>query len=213
MEAPRSVGSPKVDLSGRETVLNWTVGGAEVERGTRKRVAAAARAAMGACAATVLAGCFAGEQGPGGSAPGPAGVSVTVVRGDRTYPLTATITQWEVRPHPQVPERGNAVHYTYRLAMTDTLPETRVQLAACAVDSTDVVLLCDTINVHQSPSPLAEVRDAWIGPSPDPDLSRTARVVLLPDQLLDDGRAHDPKDHDGYAPPGLPLPGDHLRTS
>ncbi|MFE2856542.1 hypothetical protein ACFXJO_36155 [Streptomyces lavendulae] len=168
---------------------------------------------MGTCAAILLTGCFAGEQGHKESAPGPAGVAVTVVRGDRTYPLSAEITQWEVRPHPQVPERGNAVHYTYRLAMTDTLPETRVELAACAVDSTDVVLLCDTINAYQSPTPLTEVRDAWIGPGSDPDLSRTARVVLLPDQLLDDGRAHDPKDHDGYTPPGLPLPGDRLRTT
>ncbi|MEU8500094.1 hypothetical protein [Streptomyces lavendulae] len=105
------------------------------------------------------------------------------------------------------------MHYTHRLAMTDMLPEARVQLAACAVDSADVVLLCDTIYVHRPPSPLAEVCDAWIGPSPDPDLSRTARVVLLPDRLLDDGRAHDPKDHDGYALPGLPLPGDHLCAS
>lgn len=75
-----------------------------------------------------------------------------MVRNDRTYPLTARITQWEVRPHPQAPEQGNAVHYTYRLAMTDTLPEARVQLAACAGNSTDVVLLCDTIYPSRPPA-------------------------------------------------------------
>lgn len=102
------------------------------------------------------------------------------------------------------------MHYTYQLTMADELPETRVELAACAVDSADVVLLCDTISVHQHPRIPMEDRDSWIGS--DPNLSNTARVVFLPDQLLDDGRAHDPKDHDGYTPPRLPMPGDRLRT-
>ncbi|MET9608289.1 hypothetical protein ABZZ17_39735 [Streptomyces sp. NPDC006512] len=105
------------------------------------------------------------------------------------------------------------MHYTYRLAITATLPETMVQLAACAVDSADVVLLCDTFYVHQYPWTPGEDRDSWIGPGSDLNLSDTARVLLLPDQLLDDGRAHDPKDHDGYTPPRLPMPGDRLRTS
>ncbi|MGW5847132.1 hypothetical protein ACWFQ8_04035 [Streptomyces sp. NPDC055254] len=105
------------------------------------------------------------------------------------------------------------MHYTYRLAMTDTLPEPMVQLAACAVDSADVVLLCDTISVHQYPETPVEDRDSWIGPGSGQTLSDTARVVLLPDQLRDDGRAHDPKDHAGYTPPRLPMPGDRLSTS
>ncbi|MFH7594511.1 hypothetical protein WDV06_05315 [Streptomyces racemochromogenes] len=176
------------------------------------RVGAVVRAALAAWAVASLAGCSAGDGGHGEPAPGPAGVEVTVVRGDRTYPLTARITQWEVRPHPQVPDRGNAVHYSYQLAMTDTLPEVRVELAVCAVDAADIVLLCDTVSAYQYPATPLEADDAWIGPNPDPDLARTARVVFLPDQLLGDGRAHDPKDHDGYTPPRLPTPGDHLRT-
>ncbi|MBZ6472331.1 hypothetical protein [Streptomyces griseocarneus] len=135
-----------------------------------------------------------------------------MIRGDRTYPLTAKITNWEVKPHPQVPERGNAVHYAYRLTRTGTLPETMVQIEACAVDSADVVLLCDTISVHQTPETPVEDRDSWIGPGSDSHLSRTARVVVIPDQMLDDGHAHDPKDHDGYTPPRRPGPGDKLRT-
>lgn len=147
------------------------------------------------------------------STPGPAGVEVTVVRGDRTYPLTARITQCEVRPHPQVPERGQAVFFAYRLAATGTLTTSRVQLAVCAVDAADVVLMCDRIDVHQHPGTPVDGGDAHIGPGSGQELSRAARVVLLPGQLLGDGRAHDPKDHDGYAPPRLPMSGDRLRTS
>ncbi|WP_157847735.1 hypothetical protein [Streptomyces violens] len=56
--------------------------------------------------------------------------------------------------------------------------------------------------------------DMTLGPSTDPDLlSDTARVLLLPDQLLGDGRANDPKDRDGYNPSGTPIPGERLRTT
>ncbi|MEU6114309.1 hypothetical protein ABZ840_07155 [Streptomyces sp. NPDC047117] len=167
-----------------------------------------------ALATATLTGCFA----PGGDEerkPGPAASQVTVVRGDVTYPLTAKITNWEVGPHPQVPDRGDAVHFTYRTTKTaQYLPEPRVALAVCALDSADAVLLCDTIDVYDGVGvPRAEDGDTWLGPDSDPDrLSHTARVVLLPDQLLGDGRAHDPKDHDGYDPPDLPSPGDRLRT-
>ncbi|WP_190123522.1 hypothetical protein [Streptomyces inusitatus] len=181
---------------------------------TRGRARAAARAAMAVCAAAALAGCVWEEGNRGESPPGPAGTEVTVVRGDDTYPLTVRVTGWEVAPHPQVPERGNAVHFTYDITKTDDLVEVRIELAACAVDSADVVLLCGPINVYNIDSPGVEKGDSSLGPNsaPDPDLSGTARVLLLPDQLLDDGRAHDPKDHDGYKPPGLPTPGDRLRT-
>ncbi|MFI8386825.1 hypothetical protein [Streptomyces sp. NPDC085540] len=104
------------------------------------------------------------------------------------------------------------MHYTYRLSKSDVLPETMVELAACAVDPADVVLLCGTIYVHQYPETPLEEGDSWIGAGSEVNLSGTARVVLLPDQLRDDGRAHDPKDHDGYTPPRLPAPGDRLRT-
>ncbi|MFK0259638.1 hypothetical protein [Streptomyces sp. NPDC090445] len=81
------------------------------------------------------------------------------------------------------------------------------------MDSADVVLLCDTISLHQSSMTPVEDSDAWIGPAGTVNLSGTARVVFLPDQLLGDGRAHDPEDRDGYTPPRLPVPGDRLRTT
>lgn len=178
--------------------------------------AAAVRAVTGACAAAALAGCIAGEGGRTERAPGPAATAVTVVRDDVTYPLTVEVTDWGTGRHPQVPERGRAVRFSYRTTATAHLPETRVQVAVCAVDSADVVLLCDTVDVYEGVGvPPVETGDSWIGPGAEqgPDLSETARVVLLPDQLLGDGRAGDPKDHDGYVPPRLPTPGDRLSTT
>lgn len=107
------------------------------------------------------------------------------------------------------------MHFSYRTTKkAPYLPVTRVELAVCAVDSADIVLLCGTIAVHeQVGAPRTEDLDTWLGPSSDPDiLSRTARVLFLPDQLLGDGHANDPKDHDGYKPPAVPPPGDRLRT-
>lgn len=182
-----------------------------MERRTRRRVDTAVRAAVTASAAAVLAGCLApGDAGP--RDPGPAAARVTVVRGDVVYPLTAEITEWEIRPHPQVPERGDAVHFGHRTTMTGTLPTSRVELAVCAVDSADIVLGCGTITVHDEPG-AARVQDGdtWLGPGFGSDLSDTARVLLLPDQLVPDLHAGDPKDADGYVPPLLPIPGDRLR--
>ncbi|GAA4930801.1 hypothetical protein ACFPM3_02815 [Streptomyces coeruleoprunus] len=162
-------------------------------------------------AAVVLAGCI-GPSGDTETEPGPAAAEVTVVRGDRTYPLTVKITGWKVGPHPQVPDRGDAVHVTYRTTRTEPLPETMVELAVCAIDSANAVLLCATIAVHEVPgeSPVEDT-DLWIGPSTDPALSRTARVVVLPDQLRHGLHAGDPKDGDGYVPPDVPAPGERLR--
>ncbi|MEU0392318.1 hypothetical protein ABZ208_05945 [Streptomyces sp. NPDC006208] len=183
-----------------------------MRRRTRCRVDAAARAAVAACAAAALAGCV-GTRDEAESEPGPAAVEITAVRGDETYPLTAKITEWEVRPHPQVPEGGDAVHFAYRTTKARPLPVTSVELAVCAVDSADVVLLCSTIAVDDRPGDSRlEDGDSWIGPVTDPDLSDTARVLLLPDQLRPGLHAGDPKDDDGYDPPLLPGPGDRLHT-
>ncbi|MFD5317757.1 hypothetical protein [Streptomyces sp. NPDC127098] len=165
-----------------------------------------------ACVVAVLAGCVSSADDEA-RAPGQAGVEVTVVRGDRTYPLTAEIVAWELGPHPQVPQRADAVHFSYRTVRTESLPETMVELGVCAVDSADVVVLCDVIVVHDSPvEPRVVEADAWIGAGSDMDLSGTAAVVLLPDQLRPGLHAGDPKDDDGYRPPRLPLPGEHLRV-
>ncbi|MFC6593534.1 hypothetical protein [Kitasatospora paranensis] len=136
-----------------------------------------------------------------------------MVRGDRVYPLTIRITDWRIGLHPQVPERGNAVHFSYRKTATSALPELDVQVAVCAVDAADVVLLCGVIHAQQA-DPRIEDGDSWIGPADLPrSLSDTARVVLLPDQLRPGLNADDPKDGDGYVPPAIPGPGDRLRSA
>lgn len=138
-----------------------------------------------------------------------------MVRGDVTYPLTVKLTEWEMRPHPQVPERGDAVHFAYRSTRSEPLPQTAVELAVCAVDSSKIVLLCDHIVVHDAPGdPRVEESDSWIGAGSDMDLSATVGVVFLPDQLRGDVHpADDPKDGGGYVPPRTPAPGDRLRMA
>ncbi|MER8187365.1 hypothetical protein [Kitasatospora sp. NPDC094015] len=145
--------------------------------------------------------------------PGAAAAEVTVVRGARTYPLTVGITAWEVGPHPQAPDRGDTVHVSYRATQTGMLPPVSVELGVCAVDAADTVLLCTTIAVQRADTGTATGdADTWLGPATGPDLARTARVLVLPDQLRPGPHAGDPKDGDGYLPPRLPLPGDQLRT-
>ncbi|KUM86206.1 hypothetical protein AQI88_41430 [Streptomyces cellostaticus] len=163
------------------------------------------------CALAALAGCTAPSGGTERE-PGPAAAEISVVRGDRSYPLTVKITKWEVRRHPQLPKGEDAVHFSYRTSKKGMLPEALVELAACAVDSRDVVLLCQAIAVDNSPGePRVEAADSWMGPGTGLHLSDTARVVLLPDQLRPGVHAGDPKDSDGYVPPSLPAPGDRLR--
>ncbi|MFF7856801.1 hypothetical protein [Streptomyces sp. NPDC007904] len=73
-------------------------------------------------AGPVALGCPGREDGepPG---PGAAAVEVTAVRGDTAHPPTVTVTDWEAGPHPQVPERGDGVHFTYRAVQEEPLPE------------------------------------------------------------------------------------------
>ncbi|GAA1218373.1 hypothetical protein GCM10009665_05340 [Kitasatospora nipponensis] len=184
-----------------------------MQRQTRRQVGGAVRTVLAACAAVSLTGCFAAGGESGKRSPGAAAGEVTVVRGDRVYPLTVRITDWQVGPHPQVPERGDAVHVGYRKTATSYLPDVTVEVGVCAVDASNVVLLCGVIAAQQA-DPRVEDADSWIGPAELPrSLSETARVVLLPDQLLPGLGAGDPKDGDGYVPPGLPLPGDRLRSA
>ncbi|MCM2580537.1 hypothetical protein [Streptomyces meridianus] len=105
------------------------------------------------------------------------------------------------------------MHFGYRSTKAEPLPEAVVELAACAVDSADVVLLCDHITVHDAPGdPRVAEGDSWIGAGSDRDVSDTVAVVLLPDQLRGDlYPPGDPKDDDGYVPPRTPRPGDRLR--
>ncbi|MCK2238578.1 MULTISPECIES: hypothetical protein [unclassified Crossiella] len=144
-----------------------------------------------------LAGCGAPEP-PRLGVPGQ---KVTVVRGDRTYPMTAEILSWEVRPHPQVPERGSAVNFRYRF--TGTPPEVLVELLACAIDANRVVILC--AGIHHT-----GVGEEWFGPAEGLDFTRTTAVVVFPDQLHTSSNPNDPKDFDGYYPPRRLGPGDRI---
>ncbi|WBC13754.1 hypothetical protein O7600_21865 [Micromonospora sp. WMMA1998] len=162
---------------------------------------------VGILVATILAvaGCGA-DDFPSTPEPGVAARKVAVIRGDQTYPMTAEVIDWETGPHPQVPERGMAVHFTYRFRSTSSDPwatPTRVELQACAVDGRRVVILCTSI-FNDS------LKDCWLGPSADPDLARTADVLILPYQMYAGLHAGDPKDHDGYVPPRHLGPGDQL---
>ncbi|MFD8964865.1 hypothetical protein ACFV0C_07655 [Streptomyces sp. NPDC059568] len=169
-------------------------------------------AAMATCTTTALTGCIAqGEQAA--PEPGPAAVNVTVVRGDQTYPLTARITGWEVRPHPQTPEGTDWLHFTYRATQTGPLPVVSVEIPVCAVDAADVVLICSTLFLNEALSAYDTYQvadgDTWTSLGPD---ANVARVLFLPDDLHRGPHAGDPKDDDGYVPPRIPEPGERLHT-
>ncbi|MER5888190.1 hypothetical protein ABT160_30585 [Streptomyces sp. NPDC001941] len=183
-------------------------------RQTRYGGRAPAWVTVTAVAVAALAGCGAPGEDRTPTPLGTAAVEVTVVReAGVTYPMRAAITGWRAKPHPQAPDRGDAVFFDYRVTRTGPVPESRVSLAVCAVDASDMVLLCTTVSVERDGAPSPEKGDGSLGPTgSDPDLSRTARVLFLPNQMKDDGRAGDPKDHDGYTPPRLPGPGDQLRA-
>ncbi|WP_431935737.1 hypothetical protein [Micromonospora sp. RP3T] len=156
-------------------------------------------------ALVAVAGCGADDV-PLTPEPGVAAREVTVIRGDQTYPMTAEVIDWRTGLHPQVPERGMTVHFTYRFRSTSSdssVISRHIELQACAVDGRRVVLLCTSI-FNDS------VKDCWLGPTTDPDLARTADVLILPYQMYAGPHADDPKDHDGYVPPRNLGPGDQL---
>jgi hypothetical protein len=137
-----------------------------------------------------------GEPAP--PEPGPAARKVTVVKGDTTYALTAEVTSWTAGPHPQAPGRGTVVDVFYRFSGFDP---GAVELQVCAVDEHRVVLGCGVATDNG-------VDEEFIGPSPE--LSRTAAVLLLPDQMFAGLHKGDPKDGDDYVPPRHLRPGDQL---
>ncbi|MCO1580843.1 hypothetical protein M8C13_34315 [Crossiella sp. SN42] len=163
-------------------------------------MASGARLAGVLVAVGVVAGCglFGPPEPP---ALGAAGQRVTVVRGAQVYRLTAEITGWAVKPHPQVPEQGPAVNLSYRF--TGDIPSSTVELLVCAVDQRRVVLLCSSAYANST-------TDLWLGPAEGIELSRTAEVLLFPDQMDPGPKAGDPKDHDGYVPPKRLGPGDRV---
>ncbi|GED82980.1 hypothetical protein [Streptomyces sp. 6-11-2] len=141
---------------------------------------------------------------------GKAGVRVQVVN---TYGqprgVTAEVVDWRLEPHPQVPSRGDKVHFHFRFDGADEYSGPAVD--ACAVDKERVALRCQTIYSSE----------AW----PEPDGARTgddwltvehpeqvAGVLLIPNDQSYDRRAcdQDPKDGGGPHPPEPPSRGDQL---
>lgn len=165
---------------------------------------------LGVALAAVLA--TAGCLGPAEPArPHPAGRKVTVVRGEETYQVTAEVLDWETRPHPQVPDQGDAVLGTYRFTGKGM---TTIELQICAVDDKRVVIMCDSVFTIEL-SYLDDTQEGEFtigpkGPGADDDLSKTAEVLLVPDQMDPGPHYGDPKDHDGYEPPEYLRPGDQL---
>ncbi len=136
--------------------------------------------------------------------PGVAARKVTVIRGDQTYPITAEVTDWGTQLHPQVPEQGLAVHFTYRFTSSNPwIASERVELQACAVDDHRVVILCTSIFNNW-------LNDDWLVPSTNVNLARTADVLILPYQMDSGLHAGDPKDGDSYVPPQIVGPGEQL---
>jgi hypothetical protein len=123
---------------------------------------------------------------------------VTVVRAEKTYPVTVEILSWEKKVHPQVPDRGDGIYFNYQF--TGTPPET-IEVMVCAVDDHRVVLLCGSVFD-------SGIGNQWLGPYEQ--LSRTVDVLLLPNQMYPGLHAGDSKDHDGYVAPRFLLPGDRL---
>ncbi|WP_345709282.1 hypothetical protein [Kitasatospora paranensis] len=67
------------------------------------------------------------------------------------------------------------MHFSYRKTATSALPELDVQVAVCAVDAADVVLLCGVIHAQQA-DPRIEDGDSWIGPADLPAACPTRPV-------------------------------------
>ncbi|MGW7412971.1 hypothetical protein [Streptomyces sp. NPDC054863] len=181
-------------------------GGVAMGRRARARAGTAARVVAGVCTVVVAAlssGCGSPSDGER-DAHGPAASEVTVVRGEETYPLTVRVTKWEILP-PERETLKSSVHFTYRTALTGPLPEPAVKLAVCAVDSQEIVLLCDSIGVYGGANgSRTAAQSARLGPDTVFDLADTARVVLLPDQLKSDPG-------DDYRPPFAPEQGERMR--
>ncbi|EWM18503.1 hypothetical protein [Kutzneria sp. 744] len=154
----------------------------------------------------LVSGCGTPQPPP----PGHAASKVTVVRGDVTYPVTAEIVRWEVKKHPQTPQRGVAVFFDYKF--TGAQP-TRIEVQVCAVDEHRVVLLCGNIGLPTPGTIEPPFGDDWLGPDEADGrmgLQRTSEVLVVPDQMYAGPHAGDPKDGDGYVPPKLLGPGDQL---
>lgn len=140
---------------------------------------------------------------------GEAGVRVQVVE-ETGKPLgvSADIVDWNLEVHPQVPDRGEGVHFRYRFEGAD--PTSGPAVDACAVDVERVALGCVTVHSSQAFGPDGPLSgDEWLSVRyPE----QVAGVLLIPDDQSYYGRTceADIKDGGGLHPPKPPRTGDQL---
>ncbi|MFE9607328.1 hypothetical protein [Streptomyces sp. NPDC006012] len=140
---------------------------------------------------------------------GEAGVRVQVEdTSGRSIGVTAVVVDWRLEPHPQVPSRGDQVHFRYRFDGADESSGPAVD--ACAVDEERVALGCRTVSSSQAFGPDGDLTgDDWLA-VPHPE--QVAGVLLIPNDQSHDRRTceQDIKDGGGSHPPEPVGMGDHL---
>ncbi|MFF8763547.1 hypothetical protein ACF07Q_03465 [Nocardiopsis dassonvillei] len=141
---------------------------------------------------------------------GKAGARVEVVgTGGQLLGVTATVVDWRLEPHPQVPSEGDRVRFYFRFDGADEYTDLAVD--ACAVDKERVALGCQTVYSSQAfgPADAPLTGDDWLAVE-HPE--QVAEVLLIPnDQSYDRPTCEvDIKDGGGMHPPEPPSRGDQL---
>ncbi|MFD7335387.1 hypothetical protein ACFV98_05205 [Streptomyces violascens] len=140
---------------------------------------------------------------------GEAGVSVQVVdTSRRPVGVTAEVVDWRLEPHPQVPSRGDQVHFHYRFNGADEKDGPAVD--ACAVDKKRVALICQSVYSSEAFGPGEDhTGDEWLAVD-HPE--QVAGVLLIPNDQSYGRRTceQDVKDGGGVHPPEPAGPGDQL---
>ncbi|MFC8535805.1 hypothetical protein ACFUJY_17865 [Streptomyces sp. NPDC057249] len=122
--------------------------------------------------------------------------------------VSAEIVDWRLGRHPQVPARGDRVHFHYRFHGADTSLGTAVDV--CAVDRHRVALICETLySSKDGTGPDGSPPDGWLAPE-HPE--QTTAVLLIPNDRSVNRRTceQDPKDGGGAHPPKSAGVGDQL---
>lgn len=140
---------------------------------------------------------------------GEAGVRVRVIdTSGRPVGVTAEVVDWRLEPHPQVPSRGDQVHFHYRFNGADETDGPVVD--ACAVDKRRVALICQSVSSSEAFGPGGDhTGDAWLAVE-HPE--QVAGVLLIPNDQSYDRRTceQDVKDGGGVHPPEPAGTGDRL---
>ncbi|WP_432067511.1 hypothetical protein [Streptomyces sp. C10-9-1] len=124
--------------------------------------------------------------------------------------VTASVVDWRLEPHPQVPAEGDWVHFRFRFDGADAYSFDPA-VDACAVDSRRVVVGCQTVFSSEAFGPADDplTGDHWLAVDRP---EQVAAVLLIPnDQSYDRPTCErDIKDGGGMHPPEPPGSGDRL---